>query len=239
MKAFSLSSLTPLILKARLRGYKWILAGQLMVMTNFLFFNELFLRHPFPYWKEALLGLTGSLLLLMNYLSYQLVKELTASITVRRMVVALLYIGVVLALITGLEVVDNTSILFYWMMITSTSASLLSFVVLFYLMINDVFNEKHDITYRLWGSACIYLGIGATFGLTYCILGIMFPGEFGLDGPLTIFQFIPCYNFSFYTLSGMESPFKGFSPLIMNIAVMESICSNLFIVLIVGRLLSK
>ncbi|HYC87499.1 MAG TPA: hypothetical protein VEB86_19835 [Chryseosolibacter sp.] len=235
----SLTAITPRVLSARLRGYKWILAGQLMVMTNFLFLTELFSRHPFPYWREILLGLTGGLLLLMNYLSYQLVKELTESVFVRRFVMVLLYAGVILALITGMEVIDKGSSLFYTAMILSTSSSLVSFIVLFYLMTNDIFNEKHDVTYRLLGSACIYLGIGATFGLMYCLLELLLPGEFGIVSELDIFHFIPCYNFSFYTLAGMDSPFPEFSPLVKNISVIESIVSNLFIVLIVGRLLSN
>jgi len=239
MNTFSLSSITPKILSARLRGYKWILAGQLLVMTNFLFLYELFLRHPFLYWREILLAFTGALLLLMNYLSYQLVRELTENILIRRFVVVLLYVGVLLALITGMELVDKGTLLFYAMMILSTSASLVSFLVLFYLMTYDIFNEKHDVTYRLWGSACIYLGIGASFGLAYCLLELFLPGEFAIDSTIDIFHFIPCYNFSFYTLAGMESPFTNFSPLVKNISVIESICSNLFIVLIVGRLLSK
>ena len=239
MKVAILSSLTPRILQARLRGYKWILAGQLMVLTNFLFFSQLFSSHPFPGWRELLLTLTGGLMLLMNYLSYQLIKELTANLLLRRAVITLLYVGVILALITGLELIAKESLLYYWMMIMSTSASLISFVVLFFLMIYDVFNEKHDIVYRLWGSACIYLGIGATFGLVYCLLGIILPQEFGITGTVDIFQFVPSYNFSFYTLAGMDSPFPAFSTLVKNIAVIESIFSNLFIVLIVGRLLAK
>jgi hypothetical protein len=239
MKAFSLSLLTPAVLVARLRGYKWILAGQLTVMVSFLFLSELFARHPFPFWREMLLGFIGMLLLVMNYLSYQLVVDLTDSQAVRRFVMVLLYLGVGLALITGLELVPTNTKLYYIMMIFSVSASLVSFAILFYLMTTDIFREKHDITYRLWGSACIYLGIAATFGLVYCLLELVLPGEFGITTPLDIFHFIPCYNFSYYTLAGMESPFANFSTLVKNISVIESICANLFIVLIVGRLLSK
>jgi hypothetical protein len=239
MKAFSLSLLTPAVLIARLRGYKWILTGQLIVMVSFLFLSELFSRHPFPYWREILLGFIGMLLLAMNYLSYQLVIDLTDNRFVRKFVMILLYFGVSLALITGLELVPADTSLYYVMMVLSVSSSLISFAILFYLMTTDVFREKHDITYRLWGSACIYLGIAATFGLIYCLLELVLPGEFGITSSLDIFHFIPCYNFSYYTLAGMESPFTNFSPLVKNIAVIESICANLFIVLIVGRLLSK
>lgn len=106
-------------------------------------------------------------------------------------------------------------------------------------MINDIFREKHDIIYRLWGSASIYMLIGASFGLFFTLMETIMPREFQLNTPFDIFHFIPCYNFSFYNLAGMDSPYDNFSILVKNMAVIESIFSNLYIVLVVGRLLSK
>jgi hypothetical protein len=81
--------------------------------------------------------------------------------------------------------------------------------------------------------------IGAVFGLAYALLEMIIPQEFGITSSMDIFHFIPCYNFSYYTLAGIDGPFESFSVLVKNLSVIESIFSNLYIVLVVGRLLSK
>lgn len=239
MLRFSLSSITPQISSERLKGYKWILSGQLVVMFTFLFLHELFVRYPFQYWQPILVLFIGTILMLMNYFSYELIKDLTDSKFFQRLILILLSTSVVLSIISGLYAIGSNLIYYRYIMIGSLLGSVVAFVILLYFMLTDIFSEKHDVTYRLWGSASIYLLIGSVFGLIYSLLEMIVPNEFSIQTPLDIFHIIPCYNFSFYVLSGIESPFTDFSLLVRNISVMESIFSNLYIVLVVGRLLSK
>jgi hypothetical protein len=237
--SFSLSKITPQITSERLKGYKWILSGQIFVAVNFLFIYELFSKYPFPNWKPILVGIIGSLMLAMNYLSYELIKDLTDNKMIQRLVLILLWAGVLMGIVTAMGLITPDSGIYKAFNGTSILFSLISFIILLYFMINDIFREKHDITYRLWGSASIYMLIGSTFGLFFTLLEIILPIEFQINTPYDIFHFIPCYNFSFYNLAGIDSPYSNFSTLIKNLAVIESIFSNLYIVLVVGRLLSK
>jgi hypothetical protein len=236
---FSLSNITPQLSRERLKGYKWILSGQITIAICFLFVYELLSRHPFPNWRNILVGIIGTLMLVMNVLTYELIKDLTDNKIVQRTILVLLWFGVIIGIISAAGFLKTDTLFYSILNASSICASLLSFIILLYFMINDIFKEQHDITYRLWGSASIYMLIGSAFGLFFTLLEIMLPGEFGLNTPYDVFHVIPCYNFSFYNLAGMDSPYDSFSILVRNIAVIESIFSNLYIVLVVGRLLSR
>jgi hypothetical protein len=237
--SFSLSKVTPQITSERLKGYKWILAGQISIAIIFLFAYELFDRYPFPNWQPFLVGIIGIMMMAMNILSYELIKDLTDNKIVQKTVLLFLWTGVLLGIVTGMGIIESKSFLYKIFSASSVSLSFVSFIILLFYMINDIFKEKHDIIYRLWGSASIYMLIGSTFGLFFTLLEIIIPNEFMINTPFDIFHFIPCYNFSFYNLAGIDCPFENFSMLVRNIAVIESIFSNLYIVLVVGRLLSK
>lgn len=239
MARFSLSAISPTIISERLKGYKWILAGQLVVMITFLFLFELFVRYPFQNWQQVIVVFLGAVLLIMNYFSYELIKDLTDIKFFQRLVLILLCLAVLSSIIASLNAFGGNTLFYRYVMVGSLMASILSFIILLYFMLKDIFSEKHDVTYRLWGSASIYLLIGSVFGLTYSLLETILPNEFNINTPMDIFHVIPCYNFSYYTLAGIDSPFTDFSLLVKNISVMESIFSNLYIVLVVGRLLSK
>jgi hypothetical protein len=236
---FSLSKITPQIRTERLQGYKWLLSGQIIVAVTFLFVYELINQYPFPNWQITLVVFISFLMVLMNILSYELIKDLTDNKSVQRTILFLLWGGVLLGTIIGLGILSSYSYTYRLVSIASFVFSLLAFIILLYFMINDIFQEKHDIIYRLWGSASIYMLIGAIFGLFFTLLEILIPREFGFNTPYDIFHFIPCYNFSYYNLAGVDCPYENFTILVRNVSVVESIFSNLFIVLVVGRLLSK
>ncbi len=235
----SLSKLNPQRISERLSGYKWLLLGQILVVLMFLVVYEFFYHYPFDNWQKILMGIIGILMIGMNYLSFELIKDLTDSKIVIRTMLVLLWIGVLMSLFVGFEILERANPLNNVLSIISMFSSLLAFLFLFYLMLYDIFNEKHDINYRLWGSASIYFLIGSIFGLLYMITGILFPEQFQFGKQHDMLNFIPCLTHSFYILSGIDSPYEGFSLLIKNISVFESLLSNLYIVLVVGKLLSK
>jgi len=235
----SLQILNPEVARLRLRGYKLILIGQVLVMVVFLFGFEFLSRYPFENWEKLLISIIGFLMITINFLVYNLLKELTSSKNIQYTIIILLGIGVIIPIIAALFKLEPASESFRNLSILSLAASLIAFVILLYFMVLDIFKEKHEISYRLWGSASIYLLFGAIFGLIYTLLEMIIPAEFALDKAQDIFYFIPCYVLSFYTISGIDSPFEEFSLLVKNITVIESIFANLYIVLVVGRLLAK
>jgi hypothetical protein len=236
---FSPSKITPQLTSERLKGYKWIIVGQFLLMISFLFGYEFFHQYPSANGQQILVALIGLLMIGLNILSYELIKDLTDNKTIRRLEFFLLWSGVIMGLGSSTDLIDKNSALNNFLAVFSIAFALIAFIILLYFTIYDIFNEKHDITYRLWGSASIYMLLGATFGVLYMLLSILLPDQFRFNSEVDLFRFASCYSYSFYTLSGIDSPFENFGLLIRNVSVIESVFSNLYIVLVVGRLLSK
>jgi hypothetical protein len=108
----------------------------------------------------------------------------------------------------------------------------------FYVAVRDIFRIKHDNLYSLLGAANIFLLIGSLFAFVIAIIGCIFPG---MVVPMEQGLMLDNHanTLSFYTLASVDLPFDDVNPFIRKILVIESIFSHLFVVIIIGRLLSK
>jgi hypothetical protein len=239
MMRISLSAITARSLYTRSRGYKYLLIGQICVMVNFLFTYEFFATLQFIHWQHIYLIILSTLMMLMNLLAYNLIKELSPNKSIRSILLTLLWMAVIFGFSGGLFQMDMESTYYRLLMFMSIAGSLTSFIILIVFMLTDIFREQHAISYRLWGLASIYVMYGAIFGLIYVLMEAVMPAQFGIFDPSNQFYFIHSYNLSFYTLSGIDSPYEGYSLLVKNVSVIEAVLANLYIVLVVGRLLVK
>jgi len=103
----------------------------------------------------------------------------------------------------------------------------------------DIFSEDRLSQEKLWGSACIYLMIALCFGSIYDLINIAKPGSFGVPVHLGLESYSECIYYSMTVLAGMDNIYGDSIKLIRNIGVLEALWGNLFIVLLVGRLLSQ
>lgn len=94
-----------------------------------------------------------------------------------------------------------------------------------YFTLMEFFKKDLSMPMRLWGAACIYLMIGLQ-----CM---------GIEIPLQTMALMKRYEFSLMVLSGMNSPYDNPIGMIFSIGTIEAVWGQLFIVLIVGRLLMK
>lgn len=108
-----------------------------------------------------------------------------------------------------------------------------------YFSVYDIFKEETNQSNRLWGSACLYLMIGIAFGSLYDIINIGLPSSLGEFFPAGVTGYIRCLRLSMNVLSGTDSEFPNATMLIKNLGVIEKIWSDLFMILVIGRLLSK
>jgi hypothetical protein len=108
-----------------------------------------------------------------------------------------------------------------------------------YYTLMEFFKKDLSLSMRLWGAACIYLMIGLAFGSAYEILCVMDIHCMGTDIPLQTMGLMKRYEFSLIILSGMESPYDNPIDMIFSMATIEALWGQLFIVLIVGRLMMK
>jgi hypothetical protein len=103
--------------------------------------------------------------------------------------------------------------------------------------IRDIFMGKFFTPDKLWGSACVFLMIGISFGSLYDLICITMPGSLGVDIELGLPNYSECVTYSFCVLGGIDTGYPTAIKLIKNISVLEAVWGNLFTVLIIGKLL--
>jgi hypothetical protein len=103
--------------------------------------------------------------------------------------------------------------------------------------IRDIFLGQYFTPDKLWGSACVYLMIGITFGSLYDLICIVTPGSLGVAIDLGIPNYSECVSYSFHVLGGIDTDYPEASKLIKNISIIEAVWGNLFTVLIIGKLM--
>ncbi len=110
--------------------------------------------------------------------------------------------------------------------------------VIYYTM-KEFFKKDLGMNIKLWGAACLYLMIGISFGSVYEIVCVFDIDCLGVEIPLRASALMDRISYSFLILSGLDNPLEGIATVVTRISILESLWSNLFIVLIVGRLLVK
>lgn len=107
-----------------------------------------------------------------------------------------------------------------------------------YHCLYDIFTGKKLSAEKIWGAACIYLMIGISFGSVYDLINIVNPGSMGIPLAQGLESYMVCIYYSM-TIIGGHDAFLQAIPLIQNLGIIEAVWSNLFVVLLVGRLLGK
>ncbi|HOX82385.1 MAG TPA: hypothetical protein PLS08_05105 [Chryseolinea sp.] len=103
--------------------------------------------------------------------------------------------------------------------------------------IRDIFSGEFLTPDKLWGSACVFLMIGLTFASLFHLICIIKPGSLVDDPDIALINYSECVYHSLAILGGMDPDHPNASRLIRNISVMEAVWSNLFVVLIIGKLM--
>jgi hypothetical protein len=109
--------------------------------------------------------------------------------------------------------------------------------VILTVAIKDVFREKHDLFYCLTGATAIFLMIGTIFGIFYAFLEVWSPGMLFEERSTMILS--RCLTYSFSVIAGQDPGIEHVDVVIKNLSIFESLFSNLYSIMVVGRLLSK
>jgi hypothetical protein len=109
--------------------------------------------------------------------------------------------------------------------------TIISFAIL------DIFAWEFLTADKLWGCACVFLMIGISFGSLYDLICIIKPGSLGASLEMGLPNYSECVRYSLCILGGMDPGMPEASRLIRNIGVIEAVWSNLFVVLIIGKLM--
>ena len=103
--------------------------------------------------------------------------------------------------------------------------------------IGDIFSGEFLTPDKLWGAACIFLMTGISFASLYDLICIAKPGSIGKEIESGLPNYAECVTYSLSILGGTDGGYPDVSRLIRNISVLESVWSNLFVVLIIGKLM--
>lgn len=104
-------------------------------------------------------------------------------------------------------------------------------------VIRDIFSGEYLTPDKLWGSACSFLMIGISFGSLYHLICILRPGSLGDNLDIGFANYSECAAYSMSILGGAEPGHPDAIKLIKNISTIEAVWSNLFVVLIIGKLM--
>ena len=103
--------------------------------------------------------------------------------------------------------------------------------------IRDIFSGEFLTPDKLWGSACIFLMTGISFGSLYDLICIVRPGSLGKEIESGLPNYAECVTYSLSILGGTDGGYPNVTRLIRNISVLEAVWGNLFVVLIIGKLM--
>jgi hypothetical protein len=106
-----------------------------------------------------------------------------------------------------------------------------------FLLLRYVFDREVLTSDRLWGAASAYLMIGVLWSSLYAIIDLEVPGSFAVRGSAQSLQLLDLFYFSFGTLttSGYGDVLP-LTPVARTTAMVEGITGQLFIAILIARL---
>lgn len=111
-------------------------------------------------------------------------------------------------------------------------------IVVIAFAIRDLFRGRRQASDRLWGSACIYFMSGFAFASLYATVLMLEPAAFGTPLPVDAYVFFETIYLSFNALVGLDTTYPDAIRLVRNLALLEGLWSQLYLVLLIGRLLT-
>ncbi len=227
---------------SRLYAFKRNVIIQTIALLNILFTKE-FLRAAFGWQKMAIL--TSEVIFMIGTTIYIIsIYTLLKQFTQNRFILNTILVSFALAFSVGC-IIQNPFFLVqlegkkYYHLLVQTCFSTGTFTVIFYT-IKEIFDDDTTQTERLWGAACVYFMIAWAFGGIYDVIGVLDSNAFGNAPEIgTTLTYIEATAYSMSVLGNFNQIYEKVSPLMARVAVIEAVWAHLFVVLVVGRLLSK
>jgi hypothetical protein len=167
----------------------------------------------------------------------RLIRNLGVNERFVKFILGLLAAAIILRLITVL-IVRDVQLAFIFSSLSSSMLLIMQSICV-YFMCNNLFIEVNPIKEKLWASVCVYFMIGATFGTVYSLLLTISPVALGTELSKPVDIYIMGLVYSFNVISGVDPIYDNASETIRMTAVLESIFTMLFMVILIGRLLGS
>lgn len=170
------------------------------------------------------------------WLLWDMLKNFTANVIVLRTTLALLiaiYATNLLVNQFGISLGLNRNIINIGLFLAVTALEL----VVIQFAVSDLFRSPRDTADKLWGSACIYFMSGLAFANIFHVLHLLLPNAFGSEVSLGFEGYFEALYISFNSLVGLDTSYPNSIRLVRNLAVLEGMWGQLYLVLLIGRVL--
>lgn len=167
----------------------------------------------------------------------RLIKNLGVNELFLKFILGLLATAVILRFATVFTISDTGLKLIFSLL--SSSMLLIMQSICVYFMSANLFIDENPIKEKLWASVCVYFLIAATFGTLYSILLTINPTALGMELLRPVDIYIMGLVYSYNVISGLDPIYDSTSETIRMTAVLESIFTMLFMVILIGRLLGS
>jgi hypothetical protein len=111
----------------------------------------------------------------------------------------------------------------------SHAMSLMTYCIIFYFIVRDMFANKHDATYSLLAASNAYFLIAIIFGTLYALIAVRSPHLLGSDVTTGLQLVQRTFQMSHFVVAGFDVPAYA-GELLQNMAVVEAFIANLFII---------
>jgi len=229
------------ILRKKEKDYVWLLIS----LLSFIFYTLLFIPIVRATgWKHTdLLLQIGAMILgvVVLYLVFTMIRNFVRQKSLLVALFLLMGLGVVMGSVANnpFTPLNQHSVLYMVSLSFSLGGGVVAMAVCLYFMILDIFSEAHHIEYRLWGAAVIYLMIVLLFTAVLGLMQVYLTDGLGEAMEVNALSYLACFKFSFYAMAGLDLPYPQAHELFTNVVAVQGFISNLYIVLLVGRVLSK
>jgi len=106
------------------------------------------------------------------------------------------------------------------------------------VILKDIFGNQQTQTDHIWGAIVVYYLIIMMFSEVMEIITLIKPGLLGEVYVMGFPNYIQVIMFSVNCITGMDTLYANAHPLLLKIGNLENMIGNLFLVVILGRLLS-
>jgi hypothetical protein len=106
------------------------------------------------------------------------------------------------------------------------------------LGLRDLVHGPRNAADKLWAAAGLYIMLGIAFGELIHFVHLLRPDTLGPHIPPTVIGFHEALYVSFATLTGGDNALSGLSHFCRNLLAMESLLAQLYVVMLISRLLA-
>ncbi|MEQ8925974.1 MAG: hypothetical protein RLO81_09200 [Fulvivirga sp.] len=222
------------------------LYGRILIFVLFILITVLLSSESSFLLGEPVLGpkIGGSIfsILQIGFLLYS-IQLLKALGPVSKNIIRFLYIYAIVGAVVGLyianpfvEIFDIFTRRYLYILFHIINTGL--FLLISFYILRDIFASKATHSDHIWGALVAYLLTIFVFGDIYEIITLIKPGLLGQVYEMGWPNYLQCVMYSMNAMSGIDSAYPDSHSLLKKIAILEYMIGNLFLVVILGRLLS-